>query len=333
VAGNAGAQRTLLVGALARRRWRASAELALLLGSVLASLWLVPTSLEPVAFPLVGVAVLAIGLVSHHRRRATDPNPAVGAARANLEAAAAAAVLVAGVFAWTLLIREPYETARFAVLDRNAAELLMWLLRRLVLALTQQVTLQLILVPLVVELVGSGRPSLAACALIFGACHLPSPTLAVLTAVAGGVWVALYRRGRRLVPLVITHAILWFAAYSLVPARLTADMSVGHAAAEFAPLARVLDDPRSREILRDVSSAAYQAHAGDEAGYIRALYRDMLGRTPGENEVAYWLGERRSESRSGMAQRFVLSQEMRDLRSRLGERYRFPYRPAARAGE
>jgi len=54
---------------------------------------------------------------------------------------------------------------------------------------------------------GPGPKSIALVAIVFGVLHLPSPTLAILTLVAGAVWAFVYQRAPNLYALALSHAI------------------------------------------------------------------------------------------------------------------------------
>jgi hypothetical protein len=54
---------------------------------------------------------------------------------------------------------------------------------------------------------GSGPKSIALVAIAFGILHLPSPLLAGLTLVAGGLWAFVYQRAPNLYALALSHAV------------------------------------------------------------------------------------------------------------------------------
>src|SRR5690606_41795754 len=57
---------------------------------------------------------------------------------------------------------------------------------------------------------------------------------------------------------------------------------------------------------------------GDAAGYVRALYRDLLNRIPQQNEVDYWVAQLgvgprfNAQSRAAVALQFLRSNEIRN---------------------
>ncbi|HUK13155.1 MAG TPA: DUF4214 domain-containing protein [Thermoanaerobaculaceae bacterium] len=313
---------------MSQRAW-AFVELGVAVAGLEAGLWLVSGRDAEPAVLAIALALGGVAYLSHRRRRraGTTPDAArVGPGRAWLEALGGAACLVALTAVWVAALREPYDELRFAF-PPGGSELAVWILRRVVYAAAQQLLLQLFLVPVCSEVAASEPLGGLLAAGVFGAAHLPSVTLALLTAAAAWAWIALYRRGRRLAPLVATHALLWIAAFAIVPDRLSLDMQVGIQAVESAAHYRTLDSELGREILRRVCAPEYfAAQGGTEAGFVRALYRDVLGRMPSDDEVGFWLRRLRIESRTEVAKKFVVSDELARIRRETGGRYRFPYR-------
>ena len=312
-----------------QRGW-AVVELGVAMAAAAAGLWLVSAPVGVWALLAGGVVAGTLGWLSHRRRRSAGgiaEAPRVPAARAWLETGIATALLIAAAAFVLALFREPYDELRLGILVRPPAELALWLGRRLVLAAAQQLVLQLFLVPVCGEVLTTTVGATALAAALFGLAHLPSPTLAVLTFVAAASWIWLYRRGRRLAPLVLAHALLWITGYALLPDRLTYDMRVGRAAVQAMPAFRMLDGTLGRTILREVTTPAYyERQGGTDAAFVRALYRDILGREPAEWEVAFWQEWLRHDSRVEVAKHFVVSDELQGIVREMGDRYRFPFR-------
>lgn len=95
----------------------------------------------------------------------------------------------------------------------------LWLFRKLLTVVTQQLLLFGLVYPLFVECFSAWSSAgsrdfqaknlaLGASALAFGALHLPNPLLMVLTFTAGVIWIGLYRRHGRILPLVASHLLL-----------------------------------------------------------------------------------------------------------------------------
>jgi len=272
--------------------------------------------------------IAAIVVHSYLRRRRIGvglPSDPVRPARVWAEAGMATLGLVGLAVVWAACIREPYDELRFGV--AVGPEVPMWVARRLTWAGLQQVALQLFLWPVSRELLGNAGAAVTLAATVFGLCHLPSPTLGLLTFAGACVWVWLYRRGGRLAPLVVSHALLWTVGFAALPTRASFDMHVGATAYEALPQYRALDSEQGRAILRTVTSSEYPVPGGGaDEEYVGGLYRDILGRTPAAWEVEFWVGRMPAESRLEVAKKFVISDELLDLQRQLGERYSFPFR-------
>lgn len=310
---------------------RAPLELAGALALLALGLWAPLSRVGQSLAALAAVAFAWLGYVSWQRRRDQGEEAVVrrvGAPRAWLEAAAAFLVMAGVIIAFAAATREPYETVTLGALALPLPALLLWVCKRLVWAAAQQAALQLFIRPLWREVLGSESLALVAAAGVFGLAHLPSPTLMVATFLSALLWLALFRRARRLAPLIVAHALLWYVGNAVVPDRLSYTMLVGsHAAAEL-PRFRALGDAENRGILRVVTAPAYYiAQGSSPRGFVSALYRELFGRTPAEGEIAYWVARMSWESPTEVAKKFVEGEEMRNVRRRLGERYRFPLHP------
>ncbi|MFI5165770.1 MAG: DUF4214 domain-containing protein [Thermoanaerobaculales bacterium] len=312
------------------QRGRAVIELGLAVAGAAAGLWLVPPRLGVRELLAAGLLAAALAWYSHRRRQTAGEAPApprIAAGRAWLEACLATLALVAMAALVFSFFREPYDEVRLAIVQRPPAELAIWVGRRLVFAAAQQLLLQLFLAPVCGEIVGGTVMATSLAAALFGLAHLPSPTLVVLTFVAASTWIWLYRRGRRLAPLVVAHALLWIAGFAIVPDRLTYDMRVGRAAVAVRPGFRMLDSALGRSILREVTTPSYyQRQGGTDAAFVQALYRDVLGREAAPAEVAFWKRWLQHDSRIEVAKHFVISDELQGIVRTLGDRYRFPFR-------
>ncbi len=307
------------------------AELAAVVGAMAVGLWAFTITENDAALLVVAAVVAAVMVASARRRRragVAQPPARVGAARAWVEAIGSAAVLTAAVAALMWLVREPYDTPRLWLLSRPGIDPAVFVARRLALAAAQQAVLQLFVWPVCREILRRDGPALVMAAAVFGLLHLPSPTLVAVTFVAAAVWIALYRRSRRLLPLVVSHALLWVAGYVLIPPRLSWDLKVGHEAWADRARYETLADATSRRILRQVTSPSYLDRiGGTDRAWVIALYRDILGRVPAESEVEFWLDRMRWEPRVEVARKFVVSEELADIRHRVGAAYDVPWSP------
>ncbi len=211
---------------------------------------------------------------------------------------------------WVAIVREPYDEPDFAFLDLPGPLLCFWILRRLALAAVQQLVLQLFLWPVARELLRADGAATVTTAAVFGLLHLPSPAFALGTAVVAAVWLVLYRRCRRLAPLIVSHALLITAAHAM-PERLFYDRAAGARVMADAADYRLLARPESRALLRAVTSDRYFAHRGSsERGYVEGLYRDLLGRPASAGEAATWIERLRRGSRGSVAKQMLLAAEL-----------------------
>ena len=237
------------------------------------------------------------------------PAARVPARRAWLEAAAATLALGIAVAVWAAAVSGPLDEAD---LPRSSSWVLLgpWLLHRLALVSIQQVGLQVLLWPRLREVLGSGKAATAVLAVIFGLWHLPSLPLAVATAVGAVAWLRLYRRGRRLAPLIASHLVL-VSMVSMLPDRLFYDLEVGVSGLEVAARQRLLAGDERRALLTAVAAPSYAAHTGGtDAGYVEGLYRDLLGRLATAEEVRDGVEQLASTTRLGLAKRLLLSEEI-----------------------
>ena len=287
-------------------------ELAAVVALVTVDLWLVWD--RPWLLALTRALAAAVLIASLLRRRKDRPaaTPGMSAGRAWTEAAVATLVLAGAVLAWSAAVSGPFDEPDLTLLAGPATALGLWLLRHLVLAWVQQLVLQLYLWPVAREVLKSSFLTTATVAMLFGLFHLPSPSLAIATAIAGGVWLLLYRRSGRLAPLIASHVLLAATAATL-PDRLFYDMEVGAPALEVAADQRSLAGEEKQALLTAVSSPGYAAYrGGTDRGYIDGLYRDILGRVPTDGEVADGVEQLARISRLSLAKRMLLAQELDD---------------------
>ena len=288
------------------------AELLVVFGLIGIDLWL-PSDRFWWRALLRGLAILAVAASMLRRRavlvgraRAVDPG------RAWLEAGVVTLALGAGLGGWAVLASGPFDEPDLAPLKGSTAAAGIWVLRRLALASIQQLTLQLFLWPVAREALRSVPLATGAVAVLFGLCHLPSLPFAVATTIAAALWVGLYRRSRRLAPLIVSHALL-AAAAALLPERLFYGMDVGRPALEVAAEQRLLAGEARQALLAAVTSPRYAAHrGGTDEGYVDGLYRDVFGRLATQAEVGHAVGQLASITRLGLAKRMLLAKEVED---------------------
>ena len=313
-----------------RDRLRPALELVAVVGLLELELWYLRSKVAGWQDALIYLAIVAILLLSHDRRRReklVEFDAVVGFGRAWVEALVAFAGLSTLLVIGASLLGDSNETFEFLFLDKPPIKLANWLIGKFGAALLQQLALQMFLWPVCYELTRSrwagdraGHAPRSS-----GLIHLPSPTLVGITMLAGVVWIALYRRSGRLEPLVVCHMVLATLAHGSLPERLTYDMRVGITATADMKRFEDLKDPRARLInrrlkenraeLRVFSSPAYfEAHGGNMTGFIRGLHRDILGRPASEEDIAYWLGRKLENPRDDIPTFFLGSDEYAQIR-------------------
>ncbi|MEM7583517.1 MAG: CPBP family glutamic-type intramembrane protease [Acidobacteriota bacterium] len=303
---------------------RPAIELGLMVALVLAELWLpLSAEYEPVRW-VVRCAAAALWIVSYRHALATrhaDSTPAAGRLRAWRETLLATLLIALALAFWLAWVREPYEglTAPAASLAGGLA----WLARRFALAMVQQLVLQRFIWRQMRQLLSSETAAVACAAALFGLLHLPSVALATATFLAALVWISLFRRTKRLAPLVVSHALLAGLASLSVPERLFYEMRAGAVALPAQPIYRQLARPETRSLLRELTSEAYLEHrSGTREGFVAGLYRDVLGRPATDEEIRRGASSiccDRSSARAALAKALVTSDEaVRDDRTLRG---------------
>ena len=311
-------------------RWIALGELVLVVSLLEAELW----SLRGWAPPWFNVAVYAalIGtmVLSVRRRQAGDPGDGearTGVGGAWLEAMTSCALLAGVLMAAAGRLGDSNETFEFLFLRKPPSKLLVWVVGKFLSALAQQLALQWFLWPVCREIAGNRTVGMVLAASLFGFLHLPSPTLVAITLVAGLAWVGLYRRSGQLAPLIASHMVLATLAHGGLPERLTYDMRVGMTAEADRPRFAALEDPKARLINRRLkehrsdlrhfaSLEYYQAQGGTDPGFIRGLFRDILGRTATDSDVAFWRDQPFANRRDQIPSILLASDELAAIEAR-----------------
>jgi len=227
---------------------------------------------------------------------------------------------------WFATAAEPYDSMQLERFRGAPFDIVNFTLSRLSWATFQQIVLLTFVWPILVEILQSERLATIVAAVLFGILYLPSPGLAVLSAGCAWLWIMLFRRVPRLLPLIVSHAILATVASVALPPRVSYDMNVGIEGARMASRYRFLASEQAREILRVVTAESYyQAQGGTDRDWITALYRDILGRTPAAWEVDFWIQWKNSRTNERVALHFVIGDEFFKLLEEHGEEYEFPF--------
>ncbi len=283
-------------------------ELVLVLGSILADLWLLVD--HPALQLMVRGLALTVVALSFYRRRGKPGSKPVSLRRAVFEAAFGTILLAGIVFAWASLASDSLDEPKLAMFAGTSASVLVWWLRRLTLAAIQQWVLHRFLWPVVNEVLGSRAVTTVCVAVVFGFLHLPTLPLAGATALGAAMWLILYRRSQRLLPVILSHTLL-AAMASTLPGRLLNEMEVGASARLTAEGYVLLRSEDRQPLLEKLNSPRYFSYrGGTEAGYVAGLYRDVLGRLATTEEVSYGVEQLQTISRLDLAERMILSEEL-----------------------
>jgi membrane protease YdiL (CAAX protease family) len=182
----------------------------------------------------------------------------------------------------------------------------------------QQLILCRFLFPLFRRVVGNRKAALAVTAIAFGLLHLPSLFLALMAAAVAVMWLFLFERSRRLVPLMVSHLVLVIIAAALFPERLAYNLAVGRNALPIARYyERVAEGTLAGRYDEWKSDAYYEKHGHSDRTYIIALYRDVLRRGVSESEIDAWLLKLHDTNRAEAIVRFINSKEYLELRCRM----------------
>lgn len=295
---------------------RSLGEVAVLLGAFFIDQWVLRSFSNPVfELPALGV-VVAVFVISIKRRGGLErilQHPVYSARRAWLETIAATAIPAVGLVAWGLMVRGSYDELPLKITQAGALGLLAWIGQHLMWATLQQGLLQLFLRPVVGEIFKKSTVATLVTAFIFGLLHLPCLAFAVSTMFLGAMWIVLFSRHRRIMPIVVSHAMLSAITFVALPPQWNCELNVGVIALKRQPEYHVLRLQETRKKMERVTSDAYfKSSGGTNRDFIKSLYRDMLRRTPADTEVKHWLDRMdQGFSRNRVVIAFARSSEFR----------------------
>lgn len=298
------------------RRGSALVELALVIGVLELGMWEVCGSLDLV-FRVMSLPLVALVVWRSHRRRAVAQTIGSFAARDTLaqawgKSASATAGLALLIPLLAIILRMEGDGFRWFWLEKGTRGLVSYLAEKGSFILVQQLLLNYFLGPCCDELWPSRQSARCVAALLFGLVHLPSFVLAGITTLAAYCWLALFARGRRIAPLALSHLALAIFAHAELPERFTLNMRVGapaHQIVERYRAATKLPFAASFNVL--CSDRYYAACGATGDGFIRGLYRDMLGRPQAatDDEVAAWRKKLAAHARTDVVIEFFNSRE------------------------
>lgn len=152
--------------------------------------------------------------------------------------------------------------------------------------IVQQLVLYLFFFPSLYRITGNRKAAFVLTVIIFGVLHLPSLLLVCIAAAVAAVWLFLFERSRRLMPLMVSHIVLVVLASAVLPERLAYNLAVGRSALPVAQsYARLAEGPLARKYDEWKSDAYYKKNGSTGRAFIVALYRDVLRRGATESEI------------------------------------------------
>lgn len=297
-------------------RTRSALELALVL--VLVEVWLWSSAANGLYRALAGTVIASIILKNLIRQGAGATKigqPLWSAYRSWIVIIAVTCVLGALILVGAALIYSDGEQLRFERLEKFLVPRV--LAGKVFIVVFQQIVLCLFLFPLQRTVFQSRTGAYVATAVTFGVLHLPGLLLVGVTTVAAAIWLYLFERSRRLLPLIVSHFVLVVIAAAVFPERLAYNLAVGRNALPIAHrYERLTEGPIAAQYAQFKSIAYYEANGNADPSFIRALYRDILRRSASEAEVDVWLPILRQNGRAEAVAEFLSSKEYLALRCR-----------------
>lgn len=286
-------------------------ELSTLAVAVGVDLWWLRTL--PWVYPaaLAQVVIIAIVVTSFRRRRGLQvaPPPRVDSRRAWGEVGAFTLLVVALLVLLGMALRtEPYDEVRLFALRWPLRDQLALVVVALGRASIQQLILLGFLAPTSQEILTPGVRADLLAAAFFGAAHLPNLFLAGGTLLAGWMWIWLFRRGRRVGPVLASHLLLAGCAFALFPERTLNDLHVGAKAVARAQRYEAFERDETRRKLRWICSFDDSAAIeGDDLGSTALLLEKLLGRPATARELDRWAYRTERLSRCSAAKKLLMS--------------------------
>lgn len=299
---------------LANDRTRSAMELMLVLG--MAEVWLWETKGLYRAFAILAIALIGLNNYLRHPDVWRRTQPSWGGLSSwviiiTITFALGAGAVISGEFIYT-----EGEQLRLGRLERVVDP--KFIATKTLVVTVQQLALHRFLFPSFLEIFRSRAVALCATALTFGALHLPSVFLVSATIPMAAIWIYLFERTQRLAPLIFCHLVLVVVVSAVFPERLTYNLGVGRNALPVArSYERLAQEPLATKYDELKSNAYYVQNGGTDRTFIHALYRDVLQRSPAENEIDVWLPTLHRSSRAEAVAQFLNSEEFLALRCRL----------------
>lgn len=206
------------------------------------------------------------------------------------------------------IIREPYDECWLFLTDKPPALLSYWIGSKLVAVTIQQIGLMFFFLPACESILTSKRWAIVVSGCLFGLLHLPCLTLVGLTTFSSMVWMILYCRFGRILPLIVSHATLAILLHGLLPMQWTLNLRVGSEALSLRKENDVLFTNDAHLFLSRVTTEEfYREVGGTPKGFVRALYLELLGYYPQPEKEKRWVGLSYVMSRPKLVKQFLLA--------------------------
>lgn len=297
-------------------RSRAAIELAIVF--VLTETWLWSSSTNKLYHLFIAIVLASIVvtfLINQKHRTAMVEPPVWSASQSWIAMIAITCALGALTYFSASFLYSDGEQLRIGRLDRLLIPRI--LADKAFIVILQQFILCRFLFPLYRDIFRRRTAAFGATAATFGVLHLPSMFLVGVTAATAAIWLLLFERSRRLAPLIVSHLILVIIAAAVFPQRLGYNLAVGRNALPIAHLYRqITEGPDADKYAQFKSSTYYEMNGSNDSAFIRALYRDILRRSPSDAEIDAWLPTLHQNGRAEAVAQFLGSPEYLALRCR-----------------
>ncbi len=263
---------------------------------------------------IVLLAIVAIDCFLTYRSCVFARSPSARGAWLEIVGVTVALGLLIALGGWWL--REDYEHCWRFLERKNPADLSRWILVKAGVVALQQLALHWIVTPLCRDAVGSRTWGGVLAGVLFGLLHLPSLVLTAVTMFGGWAWIALFGRGGRVVPLMISHLALALLVHGLVPERYTLCLRIGAGAAEIEAHLYKTRTAEHRRHMHLLMSDKYTQRWGEGDDFIRGAFFDLLDRNLQMHTLDDW--HESKHTRSEIAETILTSAHYEEKLSQRG---------------
>ena len=213
----------------ADKRRQAFVEIALFLAFLEVDLW-VFRSFDVASLRIASYLTLAcLFLWSEWRRRGVSGYRIhkASVSRALAEILGTSVVLAFFLFVTASLLKDSGHHFQLHLLSKPAVKQLNWIVSKGLIVAAQQISLQLFIFPLCIDLFQNRIQAVVVSAGLFSLVHISNLVLIGLTFVSAAAWVWFYSRTSRLSILMVSHATLAILVHGAFPDYITFNMRVG----------------------------------------------------------------------------------------------------------